>query len=98
MTAVLTANPNSGVPGSDVTLTGSGFSSGESVNLYANSTGSDFLYTATADAGGSFLVSVACGSVASTVETCCSLSICAFTRAFTSSLQRPTLAVTIPPK
>jgi streptogramin lyase len=39
VTAVLTASPDSGFPGANVTLSGSGFSAGESVNLYAQQHG-----------------------------------------------------------
>lgn len=54
--ALLTANPNTGVPGANVTFAGSGFGPGESVNLYANSTGMNLVYTGIADGAGSLLL------------------------------------------
>ena len=45
-----------------------------------------------------FRAKAACGSVANTVETCWSLSTCAWTAWFTFSLQWPTLTVRMPPK
>lgn len=55
-TASLSAAPDSGFPGSTVTLTGSGFLPGESVNLFAGSTGTNQLGTAAADSSGAFLI------------------------------------------
>jgi virginiamycin B lyase len=57
-TASLAASPATAFPGSSLTLTGSGYAAGETVNLYANSTGAYQLATATADPGGSFSASV----------------------------------------
>ena len=54
-TAVLTADPIGGSPGSSVTRTGNGFDSGESVNFYANSTSANLVGTTVADAQGSFI-------------------------------------------
>ena len=52
--AVLSADPDSGVPGSSVMLTGGGFAPGEMVNLYGNSTSANLLGSKMADATGSF--------------------------------------------
>ncbi len=57
--ALLSANPGTGVAGSQVTLAGSGFSPDENVNLYADSTSSHLLTSAVAGADGSFSVSIA---------------------------------------
>jgi hypothetical protein len=46
----------------------------------------------------SFSASATIGSMGKQVETCCSLSICAFMGAVTRGLQWPTLTVTMPPK
>jgi hypothetical protein len=56
-TATLAITPSSGSPGTNVTLNGSGFSSGENVNLYAYSTGSNPLGTVAAVSDGSFVIS-----------------------------------------
>ncbi|MFN7996892.1 MAG: hypothetical protein U0Q18_24980 [Bryobacteraceae bacterium] len=55
-TALLTASPDTGVPGANVTFSGSGFGPNESVKLYANSTGMNQVYTAAADGTGSLLL------------------------------------------
>ena len=56
-TAVLTASPNTGVPGAGVTYTGSGFAANEIVKLYANSTGTNLIGAGIADGTGSLLIS-----------------------------------------
>jgi virginiamycin B lyase len=55
-TALLTATPNTGAPGGNVTFTGSGFAANESVKLYVNSTGTNLTYTGTTDGTGSLLL------------------------------------------
>ena len=52
--ATLTIAPDTGVPGSRVTLTGTGFGPNEAVNLYANSTSQFLLGSITSDPTGSF--------------------------------------------
>src|SRR5262249_30445909 len=44
-TAVMTANPSTGVPGESITVNGSGFSPSESVAIYGNSTGTKLIGT-----------------------------------------------------
>jgi virginiamycin B lyase len=56
-TATTAITPSTGSPGTNVTLNGSGFSSGENVNLYGNSTGSNPLGTVAAASDGSFVTS-----------------------------------------
>jgi streptogramin lyase len=55
-TAALSPTPSTGIPGASLTLTGSGFSSNENVNIYANSTGVNLRTVVTADGAGSFLL------------------------------------------
>lgn len=56
-TAVLSGTPDTGIPGTQVTLSGSGFAPNETVNLYANSTSANLVDTAFADSTGAFVVS-----------------------------------------
>jgi virginiamycin B lyase len=56
-TANVAITPSTGAPGTVVTLAGSGFTSGETINLYANSTGSSLLGTTVASSDGSFVTS-----------------------------------------
>jgi hypothetical protein len=58
-TAALTVSPEKGVPSTEITITGSGFAPGETVNINLDNETSDTVETAAAGSTGSFTLSFA---------------------------------------
>ncbi len=57
-TAVLSATPDTGVPGAEIMIRGGGFAANEKVRLFSDSTSANLIFTAFSNAAGAFVVSV----------------------------------------